>query len=731
MTLRPYQSSSVALTVDAITQGLATLFYLATGGGKTVCAAEVIRLMMTIRRGGRIAFIAHREELINQAYGKLREWGIDPGVVWAQDIGRLDYRKQVQVCSIQTLVRRLDLNFEFDGLVFDECFPAGTMIDGTPIESLREGDTVTTWNGLGFSSGIIKRTMRRRPTALVQVRIGGRSIVTTPEHPFLTESGWVRAIELQGKYVMRKVGDNYEKQNHRKMQRMRGGVRSPRKVSEHLGLHFRKGSPLLLKSMFGRIPKKNIFRDYDAHKLARPEYPFGAHEDQESNVRSNDSGTRKGYATRSRKLEAANPRRKREANTSGRSRSVSRAFVADGGYCSDRRGVENSWVSDALQAGYSKRNYSHRNRSGRQEPSGEGSKKTRLQKGCVPAFARVDSVEILERGCDGRFGGLCPDGFVYNLEVGPDHTYIADGFVVHNCHHLPATTYKTIRRAFPSAWTLGLTATPDGRSDGLRLGSMFDVMIKAATISDLIAQGYLVQPVYTVCRATAPPPVSMEDEEAGQRASAPVVIGNVVDEWMRHARGRSSVYFGYTVSHAEHMAARFRQAGARFETVHGEMGSAERQDILDRLARRELDGVTNCNVLTEGWDFPACECVGLARAFGAIGAYIQAGGRGLRSWPGKSSVRIMDHGGNFDRHGRIELDREILLHDDPAKEKAVREASERGDFARIPQIIRECDARAVNIGAASPQLFAADSTGPEVVEIRKPSRRAPFRVLRG
>jgi superfamily II DNA or RNA helicase len=730
MTLRPYQSSSVALTVDALSQGLATLFYLATGGGKTVCAAEVIRRMMEIRKGGRIAFIAHREELINQAYGKLREWGIDPGVVWAQDIGRLDYRKQVQVCSIQTLVRRLDLNFEFDGLVFDECFPAGTMIDGTPIESLREGDTVTTWNGFGFSSGIIERTMKRRPTALVRVRIGGRSIVTTPEHPFLTESGWVRAIELQGKYVMRKVGDNYEKQNHRKMQRMRRRVRFARTLSAHFDIHDRQGQALLFSEMLGRIQAKGLFFDHEGNELEAKGYYFGADEGAEPNVRRCNIGASQSNASSQGKLASAIPGRQREANPGGGSDVIEGSVLARRGN-RPYRIMARRRISNTLQTRHRKSCASNRYRSRWQEPSGEGSKKTGRQEGGLPYFARVESVEVLERGGDGRFGGLCPDGFVYNLEVGPDHTYIADGFVVHNCHHLPATTYKTIRRAFPSAWTLGLTATPDGRSDGLRLGSMFDVMIKAATISDLIAQGYLVQPVYTVCRATAPPPVSMDDEEAGQRASAPVVIGNVVDEWMRHARGLATVAFGYTVSHAEHMAARFRQAGARFETVHGEMGSAERQDILDRLARRELDGVTNCNVLTEGWDFPACQCAILARAFGSIGAYIQTGGRVLRSSPGKTYARIMDHGGNFDRHGRIELDREILLHDDPAKEKAVREASERGEFARIPQIIRECDARAVNIGAASPQLFAADSTGPEVVEIRKPSRRAPFRVLRG
>jgi len=46
----------------------------------------------------------------------------------------------------------------------------------------------------------------------------------------------------------------------------------------------------------------------------------------------------------------------------------------------------------------------------------------------------VDRVEVLEPGSDGRYGGLCPDGHVYNIEVARTHTYlVADGVVAHNC----------------------------------------------------------------------------------------------------------------------------------------------------------------------------------------------------------------------------------------------------------------------------------------------------------
>lgn len=47
---------------------------------------------------------------------------------------------------------------------------------------------------------------------------------------------------------------------------------------------------------------------------------------------------------------------------------------------------------------------------------------------------RVDRVEILERGNRSGFEQVCPDGYVYNLEVEANNNYFANGILVHNCH---------------------------------------------------------------------------------------------------------------------------------------------------------------------------------------------------------------------------------------------------------------------------------------------------------
>lgn len=55
---------------------------------------------------------------------------------------------------------------------------------------------------------------------------------------------------------------------------------------------------------------------------------------------------------------------------------------------------------------------------------------------------------------------MCPDGLVYNLEVEGTSTYLADGVVVHNCHHLAAETYQAVVRQACSRYLVGVTATP-------------------------------------------------------------------------------------------------------------------------------------------------------------------------------------------------------------------------------------------------------------------------------
>jgi len=111
-------------------------------------------------------------------------------------------------------------------------------------------------------------------------------------------------------------------------------------------------------------------------------------------------------------------------------------------------------------------------------------------------WSRVQRIARLEPGTNGRFGGACPDGYVYNLEVQDFNSYTANGFVVHNCHHTGATTWYRTLMYCNARYRFGLSGTPVGRSDGadLYLRACTGSVVARMRAADLIEQGIIARP---------------------------------------------------------------------------------------------------------------------------------------------------------------------------------------------------------------------------------------------
>src|SRR5690606_42037014 len=114
------------------------------------------------------------------------------------------------------------------------------------------------------------------------------------------------------------------------------------------------------------------------------------------------------------------------------------------------------------------------------------------------------------------------------------------------------------------------------------------------------------------------------------------------------------------------LVARFLEAGIPPEHLDGSTPTAERDAILRRLETGETRIVSNCAVLTEGWDQPAVKCAILARPTQSTGLYLQQAGRILRPWQDVSAL-ILDHAGNALAHGLPQDDRDFTL--DPTRKK--------------------------------------------------------------
>jgi superfamily II DNA or RNA helicase len=121
LTLRDYQSRAVSDLRAAFRSGArAPLLVLPTGGGKTIIFAEITR--SAAERGNRVLVLVHRRELVRQASTKLTAAGINHGIIAS---GIRTTLSNVQVASVQTLVRRLNLcKWSPDLIIIDEAHHA-------------------------------------------------------------------------------------------------------------------------------------------------------------------------------------------------------------------------------------------------------------------------------------------------------------------------------------------------------------------------------------------------------------------------------------------------------------------------------------------------------------------------------------------------------------------------------------------------------------------------------
>lgn len=118
ITLRPYQGESATNIRAAFMEGVrGVLLVSPTGSGKTVTFSYIAK--GAAARGKRTLILAHRDTLIQQASGKLSEYGVQHGIIMADYIPTPG--AMVQVGSVQTMVKRIRKNrYHFDLVIVDE-----------------------------------------------------------------------------------------------------------------------------------------------------------------------------------------------------------------------------------------------------------------------------------------------------------------------------------------------------------------------------------------------------------------------------------------------------------------------------------------------------------------------------------------------------------------------------------------------------------------------------------
>jgi DNA repair protein RadD len=242
----------------------------------------------------------------------------------------------------------------------------------------------------------------------------------------------------------------------------------------------------------------------------------------------------------------------------------------------------------------------------------------------------------------------------------------ADLVIIDEAHRSLSPSYLALikRYADAGARVLGLTATPF-RANGDGLGDVYEHLVLVARPRELIDAGFLVAP--RVFSGGEPDLAGVHtrggdylEHELEAAMNRTGLVGGIVEHWQRLAGGRRTVAFASGVEHSQAIAVAFVAAGVPAEHLDGTTPVAKRDAILARLKRGETLVVSNCGVLTEGWDQPECKGLILARPTKSLGLYMQMAGRVLRPWNDVRPI-ILDHAGNALQHGLPHDDRDFSL----------------------------------------------------------------------
>jgi len=245
-----------------------------------------------------------------------------------------------------------------------------------------------------------------------------------------------------------------------------------------------------------------------------------------------------------------------------------------------------------------------------------------------------------------------------------------DLIIIDECHLVPKSGMGMYRR-FLDAMTLinpklrvvGLTATPYRLNSGSLVDGddrLFTDIAFDVGVLRLVNDGYL-SPLVPKKMANEIDVSGLhirggefKSDELYELMDDDALARRAIAEILNYGKDRKSwLMFCSGVAHAHKMADILADQGIITATITGTTPADQRDDILTRFKAGQIQCLTNCDVLTTGFDAPATDMLVFLRPTQSPGLYVQMCGRGMRLADGKKDCLVLDFGGNTERHGPI------------------------------------------------------------------------------
>lgn len=218
-----------------------------------------------------------------------------------------------------------------------------------------------------------------------------------------------------------------------------------------------------------------------------------------------------------------------------------------------------------------------------------------------------------------------------------------DVIIVDETHHCMSNSYQRILSHFENANVLGVTATPE-RGDGQSIMNYFEKVAYEYSMEEAIRDGYLAP----VLAKVIPIELNLYHVKTTAGDYNPGDVSDLLSryfeaiakELVRWAKDRKTVVFLPQVSTAQTFCEILKNHGLNAVEINGKTNN--RDEILSDFQDGKYDIICNTMLLTEGWDCPSVDCVVVLRPTKMKGLYQQMVGRGMRLFPNKKNLLLLD-----------------------------------------------------------------------------------------
>ena len=256
-----------------------------------------------------------------------------------------------------------------------------------------------------------------------------------------------------------------------------------------------------------------------------------------------------------------------------------------------------------------------------------------------------------------------------------------DYILIDEAHRVAAPTYQKILEHFTPKFLLGMTATPE-RMDKQNIYEVFDyhlayeIRLKDALNEQMLTPfHYVGVEDYTVGDEVITETSKLKNLVAEKRVD---YVLKQLDYYGYCGKKAKGLVFCSRQEEARKLAELFTQAGHPAQALTNEDSQKKRVEVTKKLENGELEYIFTVDLFNEGIDIPSLNQIVMLRNTQSSIIFIQQLGRGLRKFPGKDYVTVIDFLGNYKNNYLIP----IALNGDKSRDKdqVVRES-------KLPQVI--------------------------------------------